>query len=81
MKNKYSEKFSLKGKLAFILGGSGLIGQEVSLALSLSGARVICLDVKKNIKFIKKNKKIIYKYLDSSSLNTSSKSSFVARWK
>ena len=36
MKNKYSEKFSLKGKLAFILGGSGLIGQEVSLALSLS---------------------------------------------
>ena len=73
MKNKYSEKFSLKGKLAFILGGSGLIGQEVSLALSLSGARVICLDVKNNIKFIKKNKNIIYKYLDSSNLNTSSR--------
>ena len=62
----------MKGKLAFVLGGAGLIGQEVSLALSLSGAKVICLDIINNAKFLKKNKKIIYRYLDSANLKKSS---------
>lgn len=41
----YLEKFSLKGKIAFVSGGAGLLGSEVSCALSSAGARVVILDI------------------------------------
>lgn len=41
----YLDKFSLKGKVAFITGGVGLIGSEISKALSDSGAKVVILDI------------------------------------
>ncbi len=41
----YLEKFFLKGKTAFITGGAGLIGSEVSKALASAGAQVIILDI------------------------------------
>jgi NAD(P)-dependent dehydrogenase (short-subunit alcohol dehydrogenase family) len=44
MKN-YMKKFSLIGKIAFITGGSGLLGAEVSKALADAGARVVILDI------------------------------------
>ena len=56
---KYLKKFLNKNKTAFVVGGSGFIGKEVSLALWESGAKVINLDIhnafkkKKTIKFEK----------------------------
>ena len=41
------EKFSLKNKTAFITGGAGLIGSEVTKALADAGAHVVILDVDK----------------------------------
>ena len=50
-------KFKLKSKKIFVLGGSGLIGSEVCKLLSDFGARVFNLDLRNN----KDNKKkIIY---------------------
>lgn len=43
----YSERFSLKNRTAYITGGAGLLGQEVTKALADAGARVIVLDVNK----------------------------------
>jgi len=40
----YMKKFSLKGKSAYVTGGAGLIGTEVSKALASARARVIILD-------------------------------------
>ena len=40
----YSQKFHLDGKTAFVVGGLGLIGKEVSTALSVAGATVVVLD-------------------------------------
>lgn len=40
----YLKKFSLKGKLAFVTGGAGLLGSEVSKALASAGARTVILD-------------------------------------
>ena len=37
--------FSLKGKSAYILGGSGLIGREISLEFTRLGAKVLILDI------------------------------------
>ena len=36
----YLEKFKLKKKLVFVVGGLGVIGQEIVKALSDAGARV-----------------------------------------
>ena len=44
MKN-YLDKFSLKDKVAFIAGGAGLIGSEVTKALASAGAITVILDV------------------------------------
>ena len=44
MKN-YLDLFSLKGKTAFIVGGVGLIGSEVTKALAQAGADATILDV------------------------------------
>ena len=42
----YLQKFRLDGKVAFVEGGLGLIGREVSTALSSAGAKSLVLDVK-----------------------------------
>jgi len=41
----YIDKFLLHNKTAFITGGLGLIGLEISLALSNAGAKTIILDI------------------------------------
>ena len=43
---EYLNKFSLDGKTAFVVGGVGLIGREISLALASSGAKTIILEKK-----------------------------------
>lgn len=43
----YLDKFSLKGKTAYIAGGAGLLGAETSYALASAGAKVIILDINK----------------------------------
>ena len=57
-KNKYINKFKLNKKLCIVVGGSGLIGNEISKALVQVGATVINLDIEKNPK--QKSKKIKY---------------------
>ena len=47
MKN-YLDCFSLDGKTAFVIGGVGLIGSEVSRALAQAGANTIILDIDSN---------------------------------
>ncbi len=41
----YLQKFRLNGKTAFVVGGLGLIGREVSIAFANAGAKTIVLDV------------------------------------
>lgn len=41
----YITKFKLDGKIAIILGGTGLIGREISVAFCEAGARTIILDL------------------------------------
>lgn len=66
----YISKFYLNGKTAFITGGAGLIGAEVSKALASAGAFVIILDTdrKKGLKLEKEitnnNYKASYEYFD-----------------
>jgi NAD(P)-dependent dehydrogenase (short-subunit alcohol dehydrogenase family) len=42
----YLQKFRLDNKTAFVMGGLGLIGREVSVAFSSMGAKTIILDIK-----------------------------------
>ena len=42
--------FNLKGKTAYVLGGSGLIGTEIIRLLSQYNSKVINLDIKNNVK-------------------------------
>lgn len=44
----YLQKFSLDKKIAYVTGGTGLIGKEVTKALADGGAKVIILDIDKN---------------------------------
>ena len=60
----YQNQFKNKNKIAFIVGGSGFIGREITLALLSSGAKVIVLDIKKTKNIKKKN--YYYQYFDSS---------------
>ncbi|MFA6569614.1 MAG: SDR family oxidoreductase [Bacteroidota bacterium] len=55
----YLGKFSLKNKVAFVCGGNGLIGSEISKAFASVGAKTIVLshDKAKGKKFINKNLK------------------------
>jgi NAD(P)-dependent dehydrogenase (short-subunit alcohol dehydrogenase family) len=70
MKNiNYKEKFNLKNKTAFVIGGSGLIGKEVVYALADFGAKVIILDIKNNSKFLKNYNKIFFEHFDVTQLN------------
>jgi len=41
----YLQKFRLEEKKVFVIGGLGLIGREVSIALALAGAKTMVLDV------------------------------------
>jgi len=41
----YLQKFRLDGKTAYIVGGLGLIGKEVSTALAVAGAKIVILDI------------------------------------
>ena len=41
----YQKKFRLDDKIAYIIGGLGLIGSEVSMAIASAGAKTIILDV------------------------------------
>ena len=43
----YLDKFSLKGKVAFVTGGVGLLGTEITRALADAGAKVVVLDIDK----------------------------------
>lgn len=64
----YLNLFSLSGKNAFVTGGCGLIGLEISKALAQAGAKVIVLDIDKTkIDFLKKEG-IIFKYFDITDL-------------
>ena len=63
----YLKQFSLKGKKAFIIGGSGLIGIQISNAISQAGAKTYILDIKKpDKKKIKNKKNITYNYFNCS---------------
>ena len=44
----YLQKFRLDGKTAFVVGGLGLIGKEVSAALAVAGAKIVILDIDKD---------------------------------
>ena len=55
MIKNYINKLGLNNKTVFIVGGSGLIGKEVVLALQEAGANILILDkVEKVLKKIKK---------------------------
>ncbi len=41
----YIQKFRLEGKTAFVVGGLGLIGREISTAITLAGANMLILDI------------------------------------
>ena len=43
----YLDQFKLKNKKILILGGNGLIGDEIVKALSETEAEVLVLDIKK----------------------------------
>ena len=45
---KYLNKFNLSEKNAIIVGGAGLIGKEITIALSESGANVTVIDINKS---------------------------------
>lgn len=41
----YMKKFQLNGKTAYIVGGLGLIGKEVAIAIASAGAKCVILDI------------------------------------
>lgn len=70
----YLNKFSLKGKVAFITGGLGLIGSEISKALATAEASTIIIDIheEKGNEFIEelrqKGLRVYYENIDLSDL-------------
>lgn len=74
MKN-YFDKFSLKGKIIFVVGGLGLIGAEISKATASVGAKTVILDIdrKKGVALAKNIKKngydAHYEYFDLTDLD------------
>ena len=49
MIKNYLNKFSLKNKKAFIIGGCGLLGEKITEAVFSAGAEVIILDINNKI--------------------------------
>ena len=64
---KYSDIFSLNNQTAFIVGGKGLLGLEITKAISSHGAKTIILDVNEQQGTDLDN--IIFQKFDCSSLN------------
>ena len=70
----YLSKFSLKGKVAYVTGGLGLIGSEISKAFASAGATVVILDIEtdkdnQRVKKIQsKEHKIFFEYCDITDL-------------
>jgi NAD(P)-dependent dehydrogenase (short-subunit alcohol dehydrogenase family) len=85
----YMFKFSLKGKVAFITGGAGLIGEAVSKALVSAGAKTIILDTDRKKsdrirKEINRNSlKAYYEYFDITDIEniSASLSRLIKRYK
>ena len=70
----YLKKFNLNNKTAFVVGGLGLIGSEVSKALVSAGAKTIILDINNDradelLKSISEKKSVHYNLFDCTSLN------------
>ena len=72
MKN-YLNKFNLKNKYAFILGGMGLIGSHITKAFLDAGCKILILDINKSkaIKLLNKtkSKNIKFQYFDLSDVD------------
>jgi len=66
IKKEYSEILSLKNRLAFIVGGEGLIGKEITKAISSYGAKTIILDLIRQDKEYTDNTS--FRYFDCSAL-------------
>jgi NAD(P)-dependent dehydrogenase (short-subunit alcohol dehydrogenase family) len=67
--NKNKNFLNFNEKIAFVVGGSGLIGKEISFALAAEGARVVIID-KKNVKNLrKKDNTINFEELDLTKKN------------
>ena len=66
----YVAKFNLEGKKAVVTGGTGLIGEEIVVALAQAGAHVVIADVKKSKtktltdELIEDNLRVEYCYFD-----------------
>ena len=67
---KYLNKFRLINKIAYVLGGSGYIGTEITFALIEFGAKVIVLDTDYNNKFTR-NKHIKFEKINVAKLKES----------
>ncbi len=65
--NNYLKLFQNKNKLAFVVGGHGVIGKEICKALLSSGCKVVVLDIKSKKNLILK-KRLYNHYLDCSKL-------------
>ena len=66
----YLDKFSLKNKISFVVGGAGLIGKEISIALSQAGSRTFIFDINKNsFNGSTDKEKLIFEYFDCSNLD------------
>jgi len=64
-KKYYSDKYSLNNRTAFIVGGSGLLGLEISKAIAFSDARTVVLDInEQTIKQLTDIENIYYKYFN-----------------
>ena len=66
IKKEYSEILSLKNRLAFIVGGEGLIGKEITKAISSYGAKTVILDLIRQDKEDTDNTS--FRYFDCSAL-------------
>jgi NAD(P)-dependent dehydrogenase (short-subunit alcohol dehydrogenase family) len=62
----FPKKFSLKNKIAIVVGGAGLIGKPVSIGLAQAGAKVYIADIdkKNSLKLEKQNKDIKWIKID-----------------
>ena len=62
----YLKKFRLDGKTAVVCGGLGLIGKQISMALSQAGARTLVLDIneEQGKEFEKENPNTIFIQFD-----------------
>lgn len=66
----FPHKFSLNGRTAFVVGGSGLIGIEISKALVSAGATTIILDINNQnfTKLAREFENLHFKHFDSANI-------------